>query len=227
MRFSLPDCPPILLLVCDRPQPTRRVFERIREAQVRELYVAADGPRPGDPEARRLCEEARAVVQHADWECEVHTLLRERNLGCRRAVSSAIEWFFENVEEGIVLEDDCLPHPTFFRFCAELLERYREDERLMGIGGNNFRRPAVAGKESYTLSAYNQTWGWATWGRAWRHYDDGLSLWPVLRETDWLEGFLSDRTAARFWRAVFDRDARGEMDTWISPGLSRAGCSTG
>jgi hypothetical protein len=144
----------------------------------------------------------------------VHTLLRERNLGCRRAVSSAITWFFDNVEEGIVLEDDCVPHPTFFRFCAELLDRYRDDERVVGIGGNNFRGTRAAAGESYTFSAYNQTWGWATWRRAWTHYDGTLSLWPGLRETDWLEDFLGDRAAARFWRAVFDRDVQGQIDTW-------------
>jgi len=202
------------LLVCDRPQATRKVFERIREAQPRKLYVAADGPRPDDPEAPRLCAEARAVVQHADWECDVHTLLRERNLGCKRAVSSAITWFFENVEEGIVLEDDCLPHPTFFRFCAELLERFRHDERLMSIGGNNFRAAPPNGTASYTFSAYPQIWGWATWRRAWAHYDDDLGLWPSLRATSWLERFLGDRAATRFWRAVFDWDVRGQIDTW-------------
>jgi hypothetical protein len=206
------ECPPVLLLVCDRPTLTRRVFERIREAQPRQLYVAADGPRGDDPEATRLSEEARAVARHADWDCEVHTLLRERNLGCRPAVSSGITWFFDNVEEGIVLEDDCLPHPTFFRFCAELLKRYRNDERVMGIGGNSFRETDEA--ESYTFSAYNQIWGWATWRRAWDHYDGALSVWLRLRETGWLEGFLGDRAAVRFWRAVFDREIRGEIDTW-------------
>src|SRR5215218_328862 len=131
-----PDCPPVLLLICDRPELTRNVCLRIREARPRELYVAADGPRADGPEAARLCEEARAAAIHGGWECEVHTLLRERNLGCRRAISSAITWFFEHVEGGILLEDDCVPHPTFFRFCGDLLERYRDDERIMGIGGN-------------------------------------------------------------------------------------------
>jgi hypothetical protein len=208
-----PDCPPVLLLICDRPDLTRSVCARIREARPRELYVAADGPRADGPEAAQLCEEARAAATRAGWGCDVHTLLRERNLGCRRAVSSAITWFFERVEDGIVLEDDCVPHPTFFRYCGELLKRYRHDERIMGIGGNSFRS-ARAGPESYAFSAYNQIWGWATWRRAWTHYDDALSLWPALREMGWLDDFLSDRSAARFWRAVFDRDLEGSIDTW-------------
>lgn len=210
----MPDSPPVLLLLYDRPDVTRKVVERVREARPRQLYVAADGPRAEGPEAARLCAEARAAALEAGWECEVQTLLRDRNLGCRLAVSSAVTWFFENVGEGIILEDDCLPDPTFFRYAAELLERYRDDERVMGIGGNSFRGRGAPGGESYTFSIYNQTWGWATWRRAWRHYDGALSLWPQLRETDWLEGFLGHRAAARFWRAVFDRDARGEIDTW-------------
>jgi hypothetical protein len=210
----MPDCPPVLLLLCDRPDLTRTVFEAIRAAKPGQLYVAADGPRVSGVEGARLCEEARAAARHPDWECEVHTLLRERNMGCKQAVSSAITWFFENVEEGIILEDDCLPHPTFFRFGAELLERYRDDERVVGIGGNNFRGTRAGGGESYTFSAYNQTWGWATWRRAWTHYDGTLSLWPGLRETEWLEDFLGDRVAARFWREVFDRDSSGQIDTW-------------
>lgn len=207
------ECPPVLLLLCDRPDHTRRVFERIRGARPRRLYVAADGPRPETADGLRLCKEARAAAGPVDWDCEVHTLLRERNLGCRPAVSSAVSWFFENVEEGILLEDDCVPHPAFFRYCAELLERYRDDERIFGIGGNNFR-PASAAGASYSFSAYNQIWGWATWRRAWQHYDDSLSLWPGLRDTEWLESFLGDRTAARFWRSVFKRDLAGQIDTW-------------
>ena len=204
----------MLLLLCDRPDLTRRVFDRIREARPRQLFVAADGPRLPGVEGARLCEEARAAALSADWECDVQTLLRDRNLGCRRAVGSSVTWFFEHVEEGIVLEDDCVPDPAFFRFCAELLERYRADERVVGIGGNNFRGVPAAGGASYTFSAYNQIWGWATWRRAWAHYDGALDLWPALRGTNWLEDFLGDRVAARFWREVFERDFRGQIETW-------------
>jgi hypothetical protein len=177
------------------------------------LFVAADGPRLGADAAQRG-EKALSAAIAVDWDCEIQTLVREQNLGCRRAVASGISWFFEHVEEGIVLEDDCVPDPTFFPFCAELLERYRDDERIMGIGGNDFGRPPLPRDASYSFSAYNQVWGWATWRRAWRHYDDALSLWPRLRETDWLERFLGDPASARFWRQVFDRDVAGGIDTW-------------
>jgi len=186
----------------------------VREARPRQLYIAADGPRGDDPDAVRLAEEARAAALAADWSCDVQALLHERNLGVRAAVSSAVTWFFEHVEAGIILEDDCLAHPTFFRFCAELLDRYRDDERVMAIGGNNFRVSHRPASESYVFSAYPQIWGWATWRRAWSHYDDALDLWGRLRDTHWLEAFLGHRPAARFWRGVFDRDARGEIDTW-------------
>ena len=202
-------CPPVLLLVCDRPDLTRRVVERIREARPRQLYVAADGARSDAAAA----QEVRVSALEIDWECDVVTLFRDRNLGCKEAVGSAVTWFFEHVEEGVILEDDCVPDPSFFRYCAELLERFRDDERVAGIGGNSFRDAHAAGG-SYTFSIYNQTWGWATWRRAWSHYDGTLALWPGLRETGWLEDFLRDRPAARFWREVFDRDLRGEIDTW-------------
>jgi hypothetical protein len=199
-------CPPVLLLVCDRPEPTRRVFERVREARPGRLFVAADGPRPGRPSA---LAEATAV----DWGCELETLVRDRNLGCKEAVGSAITWFMERAGEGIVLEDDCVPDPSFFPYCAELLERYRDDGRVAGIGGSNYRGPPADGA-SYAFSIYNQTWGWATWRRAWAAYDPSLARWPELRESGWLEGLLRDRAARRFWREVFDRDHRGEIDTW-------------
>jgi hypothetical protein len=203
------DCPPVLLLVCDRPDLTRKVVDRVRAARPQAVYIAADGARTDGSEG----EEALGAALDAGWDCEVHTLARDRNLGCKEAVASGLAWFFDRVDEGIVLEDDCVPDPSFFRFCAELLERYREDELVMGVGGNSFRRRSKP-PASYTFSIYNQTWGWATWRRAWRHYDGALGRWPELRETGWLERLLGDRAAVRFWREVFDRDFRSEIDTW-------------
>ena len=121
---------PVLFLVFNRPDVTMRVFEAIRHARPRRLYVAADGPRAGISSETGKCEQTRQIATQVDWDCEVKTLFRSENLGCRVAVSSAIDWFFENEPEGIILEDDCLPHPTFFHFCQELLERYQHDQRI-------------------------------------------------------------------------------------------------
>jgi hypothetical protein len=216
------DCPPVLLLIYHRADLTQQVFDRIRQARPRRLFVAADGPRADVPGDDAQCAAARAAVRDVDWVCNVSTLLRETNLGCRTAVATAISWFFEHVDDGIILEDDCMPHATFFPYCAELLARYRTDERVMAIGGNNFRaaRAKRADKvrssevTSYTFAVHPQIWGWATWRRAWVHYDDSMMRWWQLRETNWVETFLAHAPAARYWREVFERDARGEIDTW-------------
>lgn len=168
-------CSPILFLVFNRPETTIRVFKAIRQVRPPRLFVAADGPRSDRPGEAEKCAEVRKIATAVDWPCEVKTLFREQNLGCRVAVSSAVNWFFENVEEGIILEDDCLPHPDFFRFCQELLEYYRNDKRIMHIGGNNFQFVQKCNDASYCFSRYAHIWGWASWRRAWKHYDVDLN----------------------------------------------------
>jgi hypothetical protein len=206
--------PPILFLIFNRPDLTQRVFDRIREARPPKLFIAADGPRADRPHEAQLCQETRAVVEQVDWDCEVHTLFREQNLGCRRAVSSAIDWFFAQVEAGIILEDDCLPDLSFFPYCAELLERYRDDERVMMISGCNFHDQSHLPDQSYYFIGIYHIWGWATWRRAWAHYDITLSQWPTLRETDWLKGWLNSDDTARVWHNIFDMMHYHPIDSW-------------
>jgi len=215
MTFSsAAHCPPVLLIIFNRPDLTQRVFERIRQAGPRQLFVAADGPRSGVPADEERCARARQIVEQVDWECEVHTLFRETNLGCKRAVSSAIDWFFENVEAGIILEDDCVSHPTFFPFCAELLERYHDDERIMAISGDNFQRGRQRTPYGYYFSRYNHCWGWATWTRAWQYYDRDMKLWPEIRDVGWLEDVLSGSLSVRYWARIFQSVYEGHIDTW-------------
>ncbi|MGI4734737.1 MAG: glycosyltransferase family 2 protein [Janthinobacterium lividum] len=170
---------PVLLLVFSRPDTTRRVFETIRQARPTRLYVAADGPRAGHPTDAARCAATRAVVQEVDWPCEVFTLFQEDNLNCGLAPVTAMNWFFTHESEGIILEDDCVPAPSFFPFCAELLARYRNDAQVMHIGGNNFGSEAqgkLDPKEpSYYFSTQRNSWGWATWRRAWQLYDYHLT----------------------------------------------------
>lgn len=170
---------PVLLLVFRRPDTTRRVFEVIRQVRPTRLYVAADGPRPGHPTDIVRCAETRDIVREVDWPCEVFTLFQTENLNCGLAPVTALNWFFEQESEGIILEDDCLPALSFFRFCTELLDRYRDDARVMHIGGNNFgseaRRPLPIGAPSYYFSTQRNSWGWATWRRAWQLYDYHLT----------------------------------------------------
>jgi hypothetical protein len=178
------------------------------------LLVVADGPRPDRPDERVLCDRARAVVEHIDWECEVRKHYSESNLGCRRRVSSGLDWIFGEVEQAIILEDDCLPDPSFFLFCEELLERYRDDERVGHINGTNFQFGRQRTEYSYYFSRYNQVWGWASWRRAWKGYDVDIRLWPEIRSGRWLRDMLGDRRFVPFWRYVLDMVYRHEMDTW-------------
>ena len=206
----------VLFLVFNRPDTTKQVFEAIRKAKPPQLYIAGDGPRGNiNGESEKIQEIRDYVLKNIDWPCDVKTLFRDKNLGCKMAPNSAIDWFFENVEEGIILEDDCLPHPTFFRFCEELLERYRNDERVMSISGNNHQFGRIRTNCSYYFSRYRHTWGWATWRRAWRYSDVNMTLWPEIKDGKWLLDLLGDRKAVRYWTSMFDRVYQGKiMDAW-------------
>ena len=203
---------PVALFLFNRPEPTARVFARIAEARPRQLFLIADGPRT---EAERpRCEAARQAVSRVDWDCHVRRNFSDENLGCRVRMSSGIDWVFSQVEEAILLEDDCLPHPTFFPYCAELLARFGEDERIVMISGDNFQRGRRRTPFSYYFSRIPHVWGWATWRRAWRHYDVTINRWPELRDAGWLEATLRDADVARAYRRLFDDTHSGKIDTW-------------
>lgn len=171
----------VLFLGFNRPEMARKVFDQIRKAKPEKLFMAVDGPRMDRPEDERACAEVRGLSKGVDWDCEMHTLFREVNLGCPKAVSSAITWFLEAEGEGIILEDDCLPSQSFFWFCQELLNRYREDTRIMHIGGTNRGIQNMESEYSYFFSRYVQIWGWATWKRAWDLFDLKIKTWPEVR----------------------------------------------
>ena len=205
---------PVLLLVFNRPRTTRQVFGALREAKPRSLYIAADGPRSHSQGESELCEETRALVRSPDWDCTVQTLFRDHNLGCRKAVSQAISWFFENVEEGIILEDDCVPDPSFFRYCSQLLTRYRDDERISMISGSNYEVVPDEYPYSYFFSRYFPVWGWATWRRAWALYQPDMKGWPARRESGQLEGLVGAPERVQLFRGAFDSVYYGRIDTW-------------
>ena len=205
---------PVLFLIFNRPELTRQSFERIRAARPRQLFVAGDGPRPNVPGEADKVAAARRAVEVVDWPCDVQTLYRENNLGCARAVSSAIDWAFENVDELIVLEDDCLPAASFFPFCTELLERYRDDERVCVISGDNFQPGPPRTPYSYYFSRFNHCWGWATWKRAWHHFDFDMPLWGEICRGGWLVDLLHNPLAVRYWKRIFDQVSGGEIDSW-------------
>jgi len=201
---------PVLFLIFNRPDLTRQVFGQIRKVKPRQLFVAADGPRVSHPDDVKKCDEARKVVMDMiDWECEVQTLFREQNLGCGLAVSGAITWFFEHVEMGIILEDDCYPDLSFFRFCAELLEYYKDDERVMHISGSNFQFGKKRGSSSYYISKYPNVWGWATWKRSWKHYEH-----TITNQKKHQPRKIFNKKELEYWDQILKSVMERSSDSW-------------
>jgi hypothetical protein len=205
--------PAVLLISFNRPALTRRVLQALRAANVTRLYVAVDGPRPNRPDDLKATAEVRAMASEIDWTAEVLTLFREENLGCKTAVVSAINWFFRQEGEGIILEDDCVPAPSFFRYCDELLERFRDDERIAQICGSTFIPPPRKG--SYWYSKYADIWGWATWRRSWRLADMSMAGWPEWRDSGGLAKLPGSTPGfVAYWTRRFDESYAGRVDTW-------------
>jgi hypothetical protein len=207
---------PVVLIIFNRPKLTELVFDALARARPRTLLVVADGPRPDVPGDLQGCEEARAVITRVNWKCDVIKNYSDVNLGCGRRPATGISWALEQAEEAIILEDDCVPHPSFFPFCEELLERYRDDERVMHIAGSTYRRHALPTRHSYVFSRLIGGWGWATWRRAWRHFDASLTLWPQLRATPWLLDLLKYESAARYFAHEFEAayERQGNVTYW-------------
>jgi hypothetical protein len=197
---------PVALLIFNRPDATERVFREIARAQPRRLFIIADGPRPERPGEAERCAATRAIVEQIDWECTVTRNYAEANLGCRARVASGITWLFEQVEEAIILEDDCVPQPSFFAFCEELLARYRDDQRVMMISGTNTVAAEISTPYSYFFALPSICWGWASWRRAWQNYDLALSQWPELRASAWLDEVWGSQQATRYWQKRLDRE---------------------
>lgn len=206
---------PILFVIFNRPHTTEQVMKAIQQEAPRKLYIAADGPRNDRPADAALCRQTRELVQNMiTWDCDVYTLFRDENKGCGHAVSEAITWFFDHNEYGIILEDDCLPHPDFFIFCNEMLSRYKDDERIMHIGGTNFQDENKRGDGSYYFSSMIHVWGWASWKRAWKHYDFNLSSLDAFLKDKKIEQYTNDQKIIQYWENIFRKMRNHEIDTW-------------
>jgi len=205
--------PPVLFIIFARPELTARVFQKIRAARPSRLFVAQDAPRNDHPSDAILCPRARAVANEVDWPCEVRTLYQEENLGAGLGCATAIRWFFDQVEEGIVLQDDDLPEHSFFPYCAELLERYRHDDRVMHITGYNPLLTPV-GDASYYFSKYVHGWGWASWRRVARHYDYGIADWPALKAGGLMQSLFRTRLQQRHFAKIFDLYHNSNCNNW-------------
>lgn len=207
---------PVLFLIFNRPDVSLRVFESIVAAQPEQLFIAADGPRPNNLRDKELCQKTRKQIMAAiDWPCKVETLFREDNLGCRKAVSQGISWFFNQVESGIILEDDCLASQDFFLYCQKMLEEYKNYPDIGMVGGVNFSGDMKL-SESFYFSKYIIVWGWATWRNKWALYQDNLEAWKEVRKSSWLFDIYKNKNIASYYTEIFDKMSEGMVDTWDS-----------
>ncbi|MEY8768498.1 nucleotide-diphospho-sugar transferase [Francisella philomiragia] len=203
---------PVLFLVFNRLDTTKQVFEAIRQAKPPKLYVAADGARE---EKKREEQKVKAVreyiMNNIDWNCEVKTLFRDENLGCKYAVSGSINWFFENEEMGIILEDDCLPSQSFFWFCEELLQKYKNNKKIGMISGDNFQRGIKRGEADYYFSVYNHIWGWASWADRWVNYDVEIGN---IDSNKFIKELFADKKVVKYWTDILKSMKNKCIDTW-------------
>ena len=207
---------PILIIAWRRPDKLHKLITSLKHLKPKNIYIACDGPnknRIGEYEAVNKTREL--IDKEIDWKCLIKKKYSTYNQGCKLGVSKAITWFFENVEEGIIFEDDCIPHPDFFEFSSEMLKKYRNDTRIWCITASNFLNETWIGEGSYFFSRYNLCWGWATWKRCWKEYDKDIKLWPVFKKNNLLKSIFKEKREIDFWEKTFDGlYFYGKPDTW-------------
>ena len=203
---------PILLLIFNRPEETAKVFSKIRAQKPKQLYIAADGPRINHLSDTELCNQCREIVKKIDWDCEFKLLFRDQNLGCGEGPATAISWFFDHVEKGIILEDDCLPNKSFFTFCETLLSRYAMENEVMMICGTSYQSTSLD-KNTYYFSKYPHAWGWATWKNSWKKYSYSLTHESPEEICTVINSTFSDNRERRLWKYNMDIIKNG-LDAW-------------
>jgi hypothetical protein len=205
---------PVVLIIFRRPEKTQKILNIIREIQPKKLFVIADAPRSHKLGEAEKCEKTRAIIETIDWDCQVYKNYSEQNLGSSKRIPSGLNWVFSQVEEAIILEDDCLPEKSFFYFCEDLLEHYRHDQRIMTISGNNFQFGHQTTSDSYYFSRYSHSWGWATWRRAWQYFDMNMTHWPRVKEQQLLNFILEDRRTRQYWENIFQGVFDNQIVAW-------------
>jgi hypothetical protein len=212
--------PAVLFILFNRPETTQKVFDAIRIAKPSRLYVAADAPRTGIGSDDEKCEAARAVTENIDWPCQVKRIYQDHNLGCSLGPRSAFDSFFTEEKEGVILEDDCVPHPDFFRFAQTMLERFRDNKRIISVNGSNLGYELTDGN-SYSFSRFMNMWGWATWADRANTIDYSLTGWRAIEHPVWFlyrrlrqHPFDVDIGWYKYWQQKFDLTIESESATW-------------
>jgi hypothetical protein len=203
----------VVLFAYKRSDNLSAIMSVLRELSIREIYLVADGAK-NDSELVSVNAVREQLGELIDWPCIVHKNYASSNLGLKERFRTGIDWVFSQEDRAIFLEDDCIPDPTFFRFCDELLEKYQDDKRVFSISGNNFQFRKNNSKYSYYFSRYPHIWGWATWKRSWDTYDSNLGDWGKLRQTNWLKDVTGGFIISKFWKYIFDRLSTGKINTW-------------
>ncbi len=194
---------PILLITFNRPANAQKVFAAIKSMRPSKLYIFSDAPREGNEEDKSNVEECRNLLTEIDWDCDVQKKFESKNLGCGRGVCSAISWAFESTEKLIILEDDCIPHSSFFPFCKYMLDKYEKAEKVMHIAGTRWNDELNSGEGDHFFSRIGHIWGWATWKRAWKLYDYNLTTLKKKVDRELLKKGLNGRIQAQYWLDCF------------------------
>jgi hypothetical protein len=195
---------PVLLLIYRRHALSLRVLDAIRRVKPIILYIASNAPNPEIPDDKSRVELTRSIISHVDWACDLKTKIYTDHMNVQDSISQSINWFFDNEESGIILEDDCIPDIQFFKFCQILLDKYKDNPRVWNICGTNYQDGVNRGLHSYYFSHYTHCWGWATWRRAWKHFDINTTLWPLIKDESYFKSILPDCNERRYWTRIFD-----------------------
>lgn len=203
---------PVVLIIYNRPDLVQKVMSSLRVVKPGKVYVIADGPK--NKSEKKLVKQTRDIIKEINWNCNIKKNYSNKNLGLRKRIVSGLNWVFKNEKQVIILEDDCIADPSFFSYCEKLLNKYKNNKKIMSISGNNFQFGKNQIEESYYFSRYFHSWGWATWKRAWKKYDDDMVDWPKLKKTNWLKKILDSKVAASYWKLIFNKTKNNEFDSW-------------
>jgi len=205
---------PIVFIIYNRPDTTIKVFEQLKIAKPKKLYVVADGPNENKPNDKETCEQTRKIIEGVDWDCKVKKNYAEKNMGCGIRPATGLEWVFSQEEYAIILEDDCVPAQSFFWFCQEMLIKYKDDTRIMIVSGNNYNEERKRNDDSYLFCRYGHSWGWASWSRAWKHFDFDMKQWPLFRDNGHMHDIFRTQAEVDLFTAKFNRVFENHQSIW-------------
>lgn len=208
---------PVAIIIFNRPKETRQLLKTLRSVKPRTVMIIADGARVEGAHAgehERVLETRRVCEQEIDWACQVDMNYSTKNLGCKRRVVSGLDWVFSRHDRAIILEDDCIPSISFFRFTEELLTYFDGNPRVSSISGSNPFNCQLNSSDSYFMTKYSRIWGWATWASAWACNDPNMQTWPKYKNSDLLQKYFRNNAEVRYWSSIFDEVYCGRIDTW-------------